>query len=329
MGFEVGGEEVFGLVVVLVFEGFVRGDEFGGDGSLRGAGGDACGEEEGCDGASQVHGLAAPSLPHGVAAEEASEDGDGGQQGDPEEVWVALVVGGGEVTRKVADVELLGAEGCGERLGGKGCEVTEVIDGGAKVVVTVAEGVGGVGVGVEAEGALAHLELDGSKGERGLRCVGYGDADGGGVVEIGGDDGGEGEVGGVDGRGRGGSVGGTGDAGDLAGDDLLRLVGLGVCVRDDGDVAEEVRFEGGVEDKVHALDGEVCGDFELRERGRGWVREGVGGGDDGVEGLGLAAGGDGGAADDGGVGMREGFAVRGAEMKEDVEVRARGFLEGE
>ena len=43
----------------------------------------------------EVHGLPAPSLPHGVSADEASEDCDGGQQGDPEEVWVALVVGAG------------------------------------------------------------------------------------------------------------------------------------------------------------------------------------------------------------------------------------------
>ena len=53
------------------------------------------------------------------------------------------------------------------------------------------------------------------------------------------------------------------------------------------------------------------------------------GGDDGVEGLGFAAGGDGGALDDGGVGMREGLAVEGAEMEEDVEMREGGFLEGE
>ena len=59
-----------------------------------------------------------------------------------------------------------------------------------------------------------------------------------------------------------------------------------------------------------------------------WVMVLVGG-DDGVEGLGFAAGGDGGALDDGGVGMGEGFAVGGAEMEEDVEVGAGGFLEGE
>ena len=101
-----------------------------------------------------------------------------------------------------------GSEGCEEGLGWKGCEVSEVIDGGAEVVVTIAEGVGGVGDGVEAEGALAHLELDGGEGEGGLGGVGDGDAEGGGVVQIGGDDGGEGEVGGVDGGGGGGGSGG-------------------------------------------------------------------------------------------------------------------------
>ena len=48
VGFEVGGEEVFGLLVVLVFEGLVRGDEFGGDGTLCCAGSDESGEKEGC-----------------------------------------------------------------------------------------------------------------------------------------------------------------------------------------------------------------------------------------------------------------------------------------
>jgi len=51
--------------------------------------------------------LPAPSLPHGVPADERSEDGDRGQQGDPEEVWVALVVRAGNVTLDVTGVELL------------------------------------------------------------------------------------------------------------------------------------------------------------------------------------------------------------------------------
>ena len=59
------------------------------------------------------------------------------------------------------------------------------------------------------------------------------------------------------------------------------------------------------------------------------LRDGVRGGYDGVEGLSLAAGGDGGSVDDGGVGMGEGFAVGGAEMEEDVDVGAGRFLEGE
>jgi len=58
-------------------------------------------------------------------------------------------------------------------------------------MVTIAEGVGGVGDGVETEGALTHFELDGAKGEWGLSWIGDGYADGGGVVQIGGDDGGE------------------------------------------------------------------------------------------------------------------------------------------
>ena len=78
-------------------------------------------------------------------------------------------------------------------MAGQGCKVSEVIDGGAKVVVTVAEGVGGVGDGVEAESALAHLSGR-HEGGAGAGCVGDGDADGGGVVQIGGDDGGEGEA---------------------------------------------------------------------------------------------------------------------------------------
>ena len=140
------------------------------------------------------HVLPAPSLPHGVPADEASEDGDRGQQGDPEEVWVALVVGAGDVALDVAGIELLRSQGCDERFGWQGCKIPQVIDGCAEVVVTIAQGVGCVGDGVEAEGALAHFELNGAKGERRLGCVGDGYADGGGVVQIGGDDGGEGEL---------------------------------------------------------------------------------------------------------------------------------------
>jgi len=110
----------------------------------------------------------------------------------------------------------------------------------------------------------------------------------------------------------------------------LRLVGLvGVGVGDDGDVAQEVRFVGGIENKLYALDGDVGGDVELCERGGTWVRDGIGGGDHGVEGLGFAAGGDGCALNDGGVEMRERAAVEGAEVEEDVQMRDGGFLQGE
>ena len=72
----------------------------------------------------------------------------------------------------------------------------------------------------------------------------------------------------ADGGGAGGGVGWAGDAPDLAVDDFLRLVGLmGVGVGGDGDVAQEVRFVGGVENKLDALDGDVGGDVELREGG--------------------------------------------------------------
>ena len=104
------------------------------------------------------------------------------------------------------------------------------------------------------------------RGRAGWRCVGYSYADGGGAVDIGGDDGGEREVGSVDGGGGGGVVRGTGDAGDLAGDDFRPARrAVGAAWGDDGDVAEEVGFIGGVEDKLHALDGEVRGDVELGE----------------------------------------------------------------
>ena len=59
------------------------------------------------------------------------------------------------------------------------------------------------------------------------------------------------------------------------------------------------------------------------------LSDGVGGGDDGVEGLGFAAGGDGCALNDGGIDVREGLAVEGAEMEEDVEMREGGLLQGE
>ncbi len=99
----------------------------------------------------------ASSLAHGAAADECSEDGDGGEEGDPEEVGVALVVGAGDVALEEAGVEVFAAEGGGDGIGWQRGEVSEVIDGCAEVVVTITEGVGGVGDGVEAEGALAHL----------------------------------------------------------------------------------------------------------------------------------------------------------------------------
>ncbi len=59
------------------------------------------------------------------------------------------------------------------------------------------------------------------------------------------------------------------------------------------------------------------------------LRDGAVGGDDGVESLGFAAGGNGCAPDNGGVEMREGFAVERAKVKDDVQMREGGFLEGE
>ncbi len=211
---------------------------------------------------------------------------------------------------EVAGVQFFAPEGGGDRFGWQGGEVSKVIDGCTEVLVTVAKGVRGVWEGVEAEGTLAHLQLDGADGEGWLAGVGDGDADGGGVMEIGGDDGGEGELRGVDGRGLVEDVGGAGDASDLAVDDFLRLIGLvGVGGGGDGDVAEEVGFIGGVEDKLDALDGQMCRDVELRDGGGALLGEGVRGGDDGVEGLGFAAGGDSGTLDEGGVEVGEGFAV--------------------
>jgi len=111
MGFQVIGEEIFCLLIVLVREGFVRGEEFRRNGPLGCAGCDERGEEDGYDGCVvawvEFHVLPAPSLPHGLSAHEGSEDCDRCQQGDPEEVWVALVVRAGNVTLDVAGVELL------------------------------------------------------------------------------------------------------------------------------------------------------------------------------------------------------------------------------
>ena len=80
---------------------------------------------------------------------------------------------------------------------------------------------------------------------------------------------------------------------------------------------------------MYALDWQLGGDVKLGEGVSALLPDGICRGYDGVEGLGFAAGGDGGALDDGGVGMGKGFAVGGAEMEEDVEVGADGFLEGE
>jgi hypothetical protein len=55
----------------------------------------------------------------------------------------------------------------------------------------------------------------------------------------------------------------------------------------------------------------------------------VGGSDGGVEGLGFAAGGYGCSLDDGGIGMREGLAIGGSEVEEDMQMREGGFLESE
>ena len=230
----------------------------------------------------------------------------------------------------VAGIELLASQGCDQRPGWKGCEVPQVIDGCAQVIVTITQGIGCIRAGVEAESALAHLQLNGAEGQRGLDAVVDFDANVGGVAQIGGDDGGEGEVGGGDGWGTGGWIGGAGDASYLAGDELLWLIGLGgVGLGCEGDVAQEVRFVGGVQGELDALDGNVSGDIELRDGGGCGLGDGTGGGDDGVEGLGLAAGGDGGAVDDGGVEMGEGAAVEGAQAESDVELREGGLLQGE
>ena len=153
-------------------------------------------------------------------------------------------------------------------------------------------------------------------------------------MEVGGDDCGEGKLGGADaGRGRGGSGGGRlRDAPDVVGDGFFGeeaggIGGGGGC--DDGDVAEEVLLVGGVGDELDALYGEVRGESEFGDGGGGLRGEGAGGGDDGVEGLGFAAGGDGGAEDDGGVELGEGFAVGRAEVEGEVELGEGGFLEGE
>ena len=172
-----------------------------------------------------------------------------------------MVVGGVGGTLEVAGVEVLGFECCWDGFGWQCGEVPKVIDGCAEGIVTIAEGVGGVGVGVEAEGALAHGELDGAKGERGLRCIVDGDAEVSAVVEVGGDDGREGKLRGTDGGGMMEGIGGASDSSDLAVDDLLRLVGqVRICGGGDGDGAEEVGFVGGVEDKLDALNGDVGGD---------------------------------------------------------------------
>ena len=53
------------------------------------------------------------------------------------------------------------------------------------------------------------------------------------------------------------------------------------------------------------------------------------GGDDGVEGLRLAAGRDGCALNDRGIEMGEGLAVEGSETKKNVQMREGGFLQSE
>jgi hypothetical protein len=75
VGFEVGGEEGFGVLVVLVGEGLVRGEKFGRDRLLRGR--EERGEKHGGEGGDADLGegqklLPTTSLPSGVAAEERS-----------------------------------------------------------------------------------------------------------------------------------------------------------------------------------------------------------------------------------------------------------------
>ena len=88
MGFQVGGEEFFRLLIVLVVKGLAGGGEV--------QGGWASAPRQvamsakrmmaavGCVLCVSVHVLSAPSLPHCASADEASEDCDRGQEGDPE-----------------------------------------------------------------------------------------------------------------------------------------------------------------------------------------------------------------------------------------------------
>ena len=191
-------------------------------------------------------------------------------------------------TRGVEGVESLGAEGGEAWSVSWGVQAGVVVDGGVQGGVAVFKVEEFGSGGVEAEGALAHLEAYGCDGQGVVVAVRDGYFDLGVVLEVGAEDGRDGELLLVDG------VAGLGevDAGDLAaelfGGGARRICGEGLG--GDGDGAAEVGVEGFREEELDALDGDAGGDAEGGDGAAVFMAKSCRFGDCCVEGLGLAAG---------------------------------------